>query len=1151
MPAGADIQDGDTVTVVIPDDEEISIRNPSTPSSATLKYQVEVLTTAEHMAAKKEVMIGAAPTATPPVLMPDGEDVASSLEFKFRTGEELKKSDTEMPTITVTLEDFNIPTTIAASAVMIRAGSDTANPDNVMVSGDEITLYVPDMDPDTAGIQGIDEGTRVTITFDMAAGIMNPDKGGEYDVKVRTSEEPNDVTQTVMVEATTVDDLRVMPANAVVNSYYPLGITFKTEEPLADGTDKIYITLQEGFQFPASGVLDSAEITVSRAGTSDTGEPDVDLDNNVITLTVPTLGDGNDMILADHRVQVNFSAMAGIMAPATVGDYTVMVHTNKEKTKAEATVTVAEQMVTPPAAVTGVIVRAAPDTTMSATRLTVRFNTGATGALEGGDEITIMAPTFGVPNTINLVNNSVTINGAMPLAAASTSTTGEIILTLKDPVPASRTVTVVFQPSAGITNPDKVGDVNVSVSTTAETTPASGTVAIMKAEEEVELPRIEVIPPHPGADSQITLRFTTDQELSSVRRSAIIFRFHDDFSVTGGRVDTSRVTISANRISGGIINTEPSGVVNPTSATVTYETVDRKPQVRLAVPDMADDDGNQHIQARAEVTVVFQQGSGIMNPTESKDGYEVWYAINNDANIEDSELGKVRLPVILALSGDGGKRGTSVTAVAKGVEGGEAVLFWLDTATAMAGKGNDAPDGMYDPNMESVLCRATAESNDTATCVFEVQNPPFMPGMDLWVNVQDSEGRRVGFLKGSPDNSYDWDAMIEAGGSLAMHPIYHAEVKLDARVSIKPSEVNIGDTVTVSMFDYLPGGTGIEVKIGSVTLDLNAPGVEFRQRAVQGTGEQSFTFSIPATVGGTPIPLGKVRVDVNKTGLSGHDFKADTNITIAGANVTLSQPSILGNQSLSISGSGFSGRGAGNNRCIEQGDVLINNVAVEIIELEDSGQCRDKIELTSSGTFTLTVLLRRENGTIPDPLQTGGTHTVVITDTLGVEGRTTIEIPERTIDVNPKTARPRTAVTVSGRNFVADNPDGSSVAVDLKYDCGGNVRRTVSAEPDSSGNFEETLRVPDDCGIPSTNTITATVVIDGTETTTETTTHDIPEAEVQVGPAQGAIGSEISVTVRASAPEGVTVHRLPERVAVVIRGVDTCAFLAQRPFCGG
>ena len=397
-------------------------------------------------------------------------------------------------------------------------------------------------------------------------------------------------------------------------------------------------------------------------------------------------------------------------------------------------------------------------------------------------------------------------------------------------------------------------------------------------------------------------------------------------------------------------------MVHPTSATVTYETVDRKPQVRLAVPDMSDDEGNQHINMYAVVTVVFQQGSGIMNPSEAED-YEIWHAVNNDANIEDNLLGMVVLPVVVSLSGDGGKRGTSVTAVAKGVEGGEAVLFWLDTETAMAGgsKTANAPDGVYDPNTEAVLCRATAESNDTATCVFEVQNPPFAPGMMLWVNVQDSEGRRVGPLsvdkdgkvgiKGAVSGGYMWDTLP----GLAMHPINEAEVKLDARVTIKPSEVNIGDTVTVSMFDYASGSIHDgEIKIGGVELDLTAPGLDIRTRTSEGAGQRSFTFVIPATVVKnrgtdqeqvTPIPLGKVRVDVNVPKGAG-DNTADTNVTIAGATVTLSQAKILGNQTLSISGSGFSGRGAGNNRCIEQGHVLINNVAVEIIELEDSGQCR-------------------------------------------------------------------------------------------------------------------------------------------------------------------------------------------------------------------
>ena len=231
------------------------------------------------------------------------------------------------------------------------------------------------------------------------------------------------------------------------------------------------------------------------------------------------------------------------------------------------------------------------------------------------------------------------------------------------------------------------------------------------------------------------------------------------------------------------------------------------------------------------------------------------------------------------------------------------------------------------------------------------------------------------------------------------------------------------------------------------------------------------------------------------------------------ASITLSRDTALANQVLSISGSGFSGLGAGLNRCIEQSRVLINNVPVEITDLEDSGSCAGKVELTSAGTFTLTAILRhKDDGTIPDALLTAGTHAVIVTDTKGVEGRTTIEIPERILDVNPKTARPATPITVSGRNFVADNPDGSSVAVDLKYDCGGNVRRTVSAEPDSSGNFEETLRVPDACGVPSTNTIIVDTLVDGVPVVTDTATHNVPEAEITVTPNRAGVGESITLT---------------------------------------
>ena len=240
--------------------------------------------------------------------------------------------------------------------------------------------------------------------------------------------------------------------------------------------------------------------------------------------------------------------------------------------------------------------------------------------------------------------------------------------------------------------------------------------------------------------------------------------------------------------------------------------------------------------------------------------------------------------------------------------------------------------------------------------------------------------------------------------------------------------------------------------------------------------------------------------------LPAHDAVAPTPAT-----VTLSQDTVLANQTLSISGSGFSDSAAGSNRCIEQGNVLINHVPVEIIDLEDSGGCDGAVELTSNGTFALTVVLRREDGRIPDPLLTAGTHAVVITDTKGVEGRAQVTIPARELEAIPNPASPQDQITIRGRNFPANNPDGSDVAVDITYDCGGLVRQTVSAEPDASGIFEGTLPVPNDCGVPSTNTIGVSTSVDGIATVVDTITHDVlPSADTcgETIPSDGTVSGQ-------------------------------------------
>jgi hypothetical protein len=103
-------------------------------------------------------------------------------------------------------------------------------------------------------------------------------------------------------------------------------------------------------------------------------------------------------------------------------------------------------------------------------------------------------------------------------------------------------------------------------------------------------------------------------------------------------------------------------------------------------------------------------------------------------------------------------------------------------------------------------------------------------------------------------------------------------------------------------------------------------------------------------------------------------------------------------------------------------------------------------------------------------------------------------------------------VTISGKFFIADNPDGSDVSVTVKYSCGAGKERSTTADPDVSGNFSEMISIPSDCTIPSTNTITASISVEGDETgVVETVTHDIPEAVVTMPVMKGKSGDKVTI----------------------------------------
>ena len=655
----------------------------------------------------------------------------------------------------------------------------------------------------------------------------------------------------------------------------------------------------------------------------------------------------------------------------------------------------------------------------------------------------------------------------------------------------------------------------------------------------------------------------------------IIVTLEDDFGyVVEQPLVVSKITISADLVTdaaglctvgGPLINEtrQPDGVnvdfVGPENDLL---------QVTVTVPDMSTDDGSgtNSICDAAVVTVIFHQGAGIVNGRESND-YGTDVTTTEDLVAAEVDL-NVRARLELADNDD--DRGSKEPLLILGIEGKEGVIAFLD---------NDG-DGVRDA-VERDLCSVTADADDTAQCDIILNNPPFFPGefaaqvdsgttlaaavaaTNTTVTVADGTKFKIGqdIVLGAGATKDSLLISGIAGGVLTVAPAGFAHtsgskasiegnctlgimqgcnfinfigsegrttgsptgltqadvdrqtMELEPHVQITPSSANVGDTVTFSLFDYPSSVLVTLIEISKIDVTP----VPFSVTTGP-SGEVSFGFIIPGVAkdGVTRVPTGKRRVDVTAGGREN-----DTNLTISGANLSLSHDTVVANQDLTISGNGFSASIDGSDFCIVEGQITIGNVAVEI---DDTSDCpaavltaegaTEGILLTTGGTFTITVRIHDPVGSTPvisTSLLNEATHELKVIDTNGAEGTLEVTIAERTLEVTPAAARPRDVVTIIGKNFIADNSDGLSTTVDVEYKCGSSGRM-VTADPDVSGNFRETLRIPSGCSIPSTNILTAKISAGAGPTgVVETVTHEIPEGLITIEPGRGPSGTLVSV----------------------------------------
>jgi len=165
-----------------------------------------------------------------------------------------------------------VPSSISTSNVTLKAdavtGTGTAdqvvNPSRITVSGKEVKLTVPDMDPSTAaaslGQQGIAAG-KVTIVFSQAAGIQNPNLAtAAATLQVWTSAETTKITSAVYTITSSLTNSSSLKARTDVITTSGVGMNASA------ATVKIYLIKTTTLALAEAIATDPTLATVEEVG---------------------------------------------------------------------------------------------------------------------------------------------------------------------------------------------------------------------------------------------------------------------------------------------------------------------------------------------------------------------------------------------------------------------------------------------------------------------------------------------------------------------------------------------------------------------------------------------------------------------------------------------------------------------------------------------------------------------------------------------------------------------------------------------------------------------------------------------------------------------------------------------------------------------
>ena len=601
------------------------------------------------------------------------------------------------------------------------------------------------------------------------------------------------------------------------------------------------------------------------------------------------------------------------------------------------------------------------------------------------------------------------------------------------------------------------------------------------------------------------------QEPGSISRQDVVFiATNADGTSDGATNDGGTVTAAAVEIDdGGEIDGEDDAVV-----------------ISARIPDMdpRDDSFGYPVQGQTLMMIV-SSSAGIKNPTEATSnstGYAIVGAGEDRGDVADAKLTDLLVKAKIGLSADDGGRGKAVKVAGSGFNNGteatvyvqpNAIAMWWDGLdcqmmnAAVSPKsdepqvGSDDPEAspaspycaMYadlTPDAKSVVKRAGLASEDVCQQIVDDGDSLGTDGVDsndkfeveFTVHQDEFDAGEVNYICAA-DNESPSNRLASAVKVFDVTP----------SLTISPDSVSSGEEVTLKPRDF-EDATAEE----PLAVSLNG-GTAFVPKA----DGSDYVFDMPGGLSGV------VQVSFKQGG----DTKRGT-ITVDPSSLTLNQTEVAPNQSIIISGIGFS----------EDSYVLVEKITIdgEPLVVDESGvesvtskeatdanmpadDGKDAVKTTSSGQFTVTVNIWHDGA--GNPALDADEYTIKVTDSNGYEGKTKITISEPTVMVTPLVAGPRDSITIRGTNWPVTTSDDDH-DVDISID-----GKTRSVSIDSIGRFNYPYQLSGGIDIGTEHDIT--VMFDGGVggDIEETITFSVPSANVVITPPAAAPGESINLEI--------------------------------------